>query len=83
MSEEKEKNLNAGHRERVLNRYIDEGIDNFEPHEVLELLLHFAIQRKDTKAAAKQLIEKCGTLENVFRKEISDITDYESELDNS
>lgn len=38
-------------------------------HEVLELLLTFAIPRQDTKTLAKKLIERFGSLEAVLRAE--------------
>ena len=33
----------AGHRVRLRARYLQEGLDGFEPHEMLELLLTYAI----------------------------------------
>jgi DNA repair protein RadC len=47
-------------------RYKNEGLDNFQPHEVLELLLMYAIPRKDTNGIGHALIEKFGSLANVF-----------------
>ena len=67
------RNPNEGHRERLLNRYMREGIENFAPHEVLELLLHFAIQRKDTKAIAKELLGEYDSMKELFNAEIEDI----------
>lgn len=58
--------MSTGHRERIRERYKKEGLDNFQPHEVLELLLTYAIPRKDTKAMAHALIDRFGSLANVF-----------------
>ena len=33
-----EKNQHAGHRQRMLKRYLEHGIDGFEDHEILEIL---------------------------------------------
>ena len=37
--------LHKGHRERLRERFLREGLDNFEDHQVLELLLFQAIPR--------------------------------------
>jgi len=55
-----------GHRERLKNRFLEEGLENFEPHVVLELLLSFSIPRKDTNELAHSLINHFGSFENVL-----------------
>ncbi len=45
-----------GHRERLRNRFFEVGLDGFEPHEVLELLLFNIYVQRDTKALAKQVL---------------------------
>lgn len=55
-----------GHRERVRARFLSEGLDSFQPHEVLELLLFYALPQKDTKPLAKQLIRRFGSLHGVL-----------------
>ena len=62
----KEKNPNAGHRQHLRERYLREGLENFQPHEVIEMLLHYAIPRKDTKDIAKRLLARCGNLPGVL-----------------
>lgn len=61
-----EKNPNAGHRQRLRERYLKEGLESFQPHEVIEMLLHYAIPRKDTKLIAKRLLDRCGSLPGVL-----------------
>ena len=52
-------NLNpAGHRERLRRRFLKAGFNGFHDYEVLELLLSYAIPRKDTKVIAKDLLSK-------------------------
>ena len=41
------RNLHEGHREKVKQRFIEEGLNAFEDHQVLELLLFYTIPRKD------------------------------------
>lgn len=55
-----------GHRERLRRRYETEGIDGFEMHNVLELLLFYTIPRKDTNEIAHRLEEKFGSLSAVL-----------------
>lgn len=58
-----------GHRERMRGRFLRHGLDNFDDHNVLELLLFFAIPRRDTNALAHRLIERFGSLSGVFEAE--------------
>jgi DNA repair protein RadC len=60
------RNLHEGHREKVKQRFIEEGLNAFEDHQVLELLLFYTIPRKDTNEMAHRLLEKFGTLESLF-----------------
>ncbi len=57
---------NDGHRQRVKNRFLSEGLDHFDEEHVLELLLFYCIPRKDTKPLAKTLIEQFGSLSQVL-----------------
>lgn len=65
--------LHDGHRMRMRNRYLNEGIDNFEPHEILELLLYYAIPRKDINELAHKLIEKFGSISNVLDADVESL----------
>ncbi len=63
----------GGHRNRVLKRFLQHGISELEPHNVLELLLFYAIPRRDTNEIAHELIETFGSLTNVFDASIEDL----------
>lgn len=52
--------LHKGHRERLRAKCIKNGMESLEPHEVLELLLFYAIPRKDTNPIAHELLNKYG-----------------------
>ena len=54
------------HRERVRTRFLREGLTNFEEHEALELLLFYAIPRKNTNDIAHRLLEDFGSLRRVM-----------------
>ena len=40
---EEEAALHAGHRLRVKERFLRDGLDGFEPHVVLEMLLYYTV----------------------------------------
>jgi len=56
----------SGHRNRLRQKLAKHGLDGFLPHEVLELLLTYAIPRKDTKPIAWALLKKFGSLAAVL-----------------
>lgn len=58
--------MHSDHRKRVRNKFMKYGIDAFEPHEVLEFLLFWAIPRKDTNILAHKLINKFGSIAAVL-----------------
>lgn len=51
-----------GHRQRLRDRFIDKPADALADYELLELLLFFSVQRRDTKPIAKAMIERFGGL---------------------
>jgi len=58
--------IHAGHRERLRTRYDENGADAFADHELLELLLTYAIPRRDTNRTAHLLLQEFGSLGGVF-----------------
>lgn len=63
----KEKKPYENHRDRIRKRFMEtESFDTFKDYEILELLLTFAIPRKDTKQIAKNLLAKFKSLNKVF-----------------
>jgi DNA repair protein RadC len=63
---EDRKDLNAGHRQRLKGRLRKSGRKAFFDHELLELLLCYAIPQKDTKPLAKCLLKRFGTFQAVL-----------------
>lgn len=66
-------NLNAYHRSRLKRRFLNTGLEGFEPHNILELLLFYAIPRADTNKIAHALIKKFGSLHAVFDADINEL----------
>ena len=54
-------------------RYKDHGLDNFNDVNVLELLLFYAIPRKDTNEIAHALLEHFGSLDRVLEASIPEL----------
>ncbi len=69
-------NKNAGHRDRLRKRYVENGINSLAEHEILELLLFYSIPRKDTKDKAKELISKFVSFSNVFDAELEELMQF-------
>lgn len=65
--------LNAGHRERLKERFRNAYGAGMHDYEVLELLLTYAIPRKDVKPIAKNLMARFKTLNGVLDASVSDI----------
>lgn len=63
----------AGHRERLRQRFLNEGLDHFDDHNILELLLFFCIPQKDTNELAHQLINQFGSFTQVFLADYEDL----------
>lgn len=61
-----EKNVHSGHRQRMLKRYLEHGIDGFEEHEILEIFLFTAFSRRNTNDISHRLIQRFGSLDGVL-----------------
>ena len=62
----KDDNLHAGHRKRLRERFLKSGLEGFHDYETVELLLTYAIPRRDVKPLAKKLITRFGGLKGIF-----------------
>lgn len=58
--------VHDGHRERLRNRFLNNGLDSLEDHEALELLLFYSISRRDTNPIAHALMKKFGSFSAVL-----------------
>ncbi len=63
----------AGHRERLRQRFLNEGLDHFDDHNILELLLFFCIPQRDTNELAHRLIDQFGSFTQVFLADYEDL----------
>ena len=65
--------IHDGHRSRLKERFCNEGLDNFEEHQVLELLLFYCIPRVDTNPIAHALLERFGSLSQVMEAPVEEL----------
>jgi DNA repair protein RadC len=56
---------NAGHRQRLRERFVKGGAEALPDYEMLELVLFAAVPRRDTKPLAKALIARFGSFAEV------------------
>jgi DNA repair protein RadC len=65
--------VHKDHRQRMLQRVLRQGLDQFEPHQALEVLLYFAVPRQDTNPLAHRLIDHFGSLAAVLDAQAEDL----------
>jgi len=56
----------AGHRQRLRERFLKTRFEGFRDYEALELMLFYAIPRRDVKPIAKDLVKRFGSLRGVM-----------------
>ena len=74
--------VHDGHRERMKRRFIQAGLEGFNDHNLLEMLLFYAVPRKNTNELAHKLIEHFGSLTAVFEADFEELKTVEGVGDN-
>ncbi len=69
--------IHDGHRAKMRQRFLKGGLENFADHEALELLLYYAIPRRDTNPIAHALMERYGSLSAVLAAPVDDLKKVE------
>lgn len=69
--------VHDGHRERLRQRFLDEGLEHFTDIQVLELLLFYAIARRDTNVIAHRLLDRFGSLSRVLDASVEELCKVE------
>ena len=63
--------IHDGHRQRLKNRFLQEGLDSFTEVQALELLLFYGIPRRDTNPIAHELLDRFGSLAQVLETPVA------------
>lgn len=66
----------SGHRKRMRDRYLLQGADGFYPHEMLEMMLYYAVPMKDTNALASRLITTFGSFSAVLDASVAQLKEF-------
>ena len=70
-----EKKHYKGHRERVRERFRQQGLEGFQDYEALELLLLFVARQQDMKPVAKALVQRFGSFKNTLDASAEELED--------
>lgn len=69
----KKENPHKDHRQRMKRQFLRDGIDVFEPHQVLEMMLFYTIPQKDTNELAHRLLDRFGDLPSVLDADFGEL----------
>ena len=65
--------IHDGHRQRLKERFLREGMDHFTDIQVLELLMFYSIPRQDTNPIAHALLKHFGSLSQVLEAPVEEL----------
>ena len=65
--------IHSGHRERLRQRFMSFGADSLCEHELIELVLFYALPRINTNELAHTLIKEFGTINNILNAPIEEL----------
>ena len=69
--------IHAGHRQRLKDRFLQEGLDHFSQVNALELILFYCVPRKDTNPLAHKLLDHFGKLHHVLEASYDELMKVE------
>jgi DNA repair protein RadC len=72
--EKRSESIHQGHRQRMTELFLRNGIDGFTDVQILEFLLGYSIARIDTNPLAHRLLDEFGDLHSVFNAPIQLLT---------
>ena len=66
--------IHDGHRQKLRKNFIEVGLEGKTDHQILEILLTYALPRIDVNPLAHELIDKFGSLSGVLDADITQLT---------
>ena len=70
-------NLHSGHRNRLRQSFINNNYDSLNDHQLLELLLFYALPRVDTNVIAHRLLNTFGSLSGILNAKLDHLKNVE------
>lgn len=74
--------LHDGHRERLRKNYLETGLRGKSEHQILEILLTYAIPRIDVNPIAHELMDNFGSIAAVLDADINELTKFKNISEN-
>jgi len=74
--------VHDGHRQRLRASYVNGGLSSLSDVNTLELLLFYPVPRKDTNVLAHRLLDTFGSIDNVFKADLSELMNVEGVTEN-
>ena len=71
--EGEKKAIHEGHRQRMKERLLRDGLESFADHEAMEMLLYYALPYRDTNGLGHTLIDEFGGFANALDAHYADL----------
>lgn len=68
--------MHEGHRRRLIDKFMVKR-ETISDHELLEIILFYAIPRKNTNEISHNLLDSFGSLDNIFKSDAETLTSVE------
>ena len=65
--------IHDGHRQRMKDRFIEQGFDSFTQVQAIEMMLFYCIPRQDTNELAHRLLERFGSFSQVLDADLEEL----------
>lgn len=76
-------NLHKGHRQRMMKKFVNNGLGALEDHEILEMVLYHIYPRRNTNDISHRLINTFGSIKAVFEASHKELTTVEGVGENA
>lgn len=73
MENEEKKSYHKGHRSRLKSKFLAKNGEDLEAHEMLEILLYYALPQRNTNELAHELLRHFGGISGVLEANVSDL----------
>ena len=71
------KHPHSGHRARMKQRFLKEGLEGFQDHEIMEFLLFYSMARQDTNELGHRLLNKFGSFDRALDAPLEELLKIE------